>query len=140
MTRDYSALEERIRAARAELDTVLAQAERELSRFKRENQPTDEEREQLQEAALRGELGDDMRQLAERIDRGEDTWAAVFAGESPNTGLLRGHVDRMIAETRDAIAEALEDDEVQSDLEQARRDAESREPERGGPEGDNPRH
>lgn len=123
MARDFSEFDERIRAARTQLDSTLAQAERELSRFKRENQPTEEERRQLQEAALRGELGDDMQELARRIDRGEDSWDAVFSGESPNVDLLRGHIDRMIAQNRDAIAESVEDDE---ELQQLQREIEGR--------------
>lgn len=123
MTDPFSELTERLRAAREQLSAVLAQAEQDLSRYKRENQPTPEERQQLQEAALRGELGDQMRELGERIDRGEDTWDAVFAGDSPNAELLQGHVERMIAENRDAIVEAFEENE-EFDLEQLRRDAE----------------
>lgn len=123
MARDFSEFDERIRAARTRLDVTLAQAERELARFKRENQPTEEERRQLHEAAIRGDLGDDMRELARRIDRGEDSWDAVFAGESPNVELLRGHIDQMVAENRDAIAEAVAEDE---DLQQLQREIEGR--------------
>lgn len=127
MTNPFAELNERLRAARAELDTVLAQAERDLARYKRENKPTEEERQALHDAALRGELGDDMRVLAERVERGEDSWDAIFAGESPESELLRGHLDRMIEENREAIVEGLDEDE-QAELEEARRDAESRAP------------
>lgn len=125
MTNPFAEFTERIQAGRAELDGILAQAERDLSWFKRENKPTEEERQQLHEAALRGELGDDMRELAEKVERGEDTRDAVFAGESPNAELLRGHLERMISENQEAVAEALEEDD-EFDLDELRRDAEGR--------------
>jgi hypothetical protein len=108
---DFTRIEEQMRAARAELFDAMEYAVRELARFERENRPTEEERRALQEAALRGELGDDMRTLARRVDAGEDSWDSIFAGESPATDLLRGHLDRMIAEHRDAIARAIEEDD-----------------------------
>lgn len=110
MNSDFTALDARIRAAEAGLGEAIAQAQRELVRFRRDNQPTPEELQGLQDAALRGDLGDDMRELANHIDRGQDSWAAVFSGDSPNTGLLRGHFDRMIAEHREAIETAIEED------------------------------
>jgi len=121
MTTDFSEFAERIRAARTQLDVALAQAERDLARFKRENQPTPEEQRQLHEAAQRGDLGEDMRELARRIDAGEDSWQAVFAGESPNIDLLRGHIQRMVSENREAIAQAIDEDE---ELQQLRREVE----------------
>jgi hypothetical protein len=123
MTGPFAEFAERIQAARAEFEAALAQAEQDLSRFRRENRPTPEERQQLQEAALRGDLGDDMRELAEHVDRGEDNWDAVFSGESPNVELLRGHLERTIADNQEAVTQALEDDE-EFDLEALRRDAE----------------
>jgi hypothetical protein len=110
MTSDLSDFDARLQAARAELGQVIEQARQELTRFRRENQPTEQERQALQDAALRGELGDDMRELARRVDRGQDTWEAIFSGDSPNTGLLRGHLDRMIAENRRAVDTAISED------------------------------
>ena len=108
---DFAGIEERMRAAKAALGEAMEEAVRELARFERENRPTEQERQALQEAALRGELGDDMRTLARRVDAGEDSWDAIFAGESPNTELLRGHLDRMIEANREAIARAFEEDD-----------------------------
>ncbi|HEY2766307.1 MAG TPA: hypothetical protein VGJ13_20200 [Pseudonocardiaceae bacterium] len=110
MTSDFTDLDARIQAAKADLGEVIAQTERELIRFRRDNQPTAEDLRALQDAARRGDLGDDMRELANRIDRRQDSWAAVFSGDSPNAGLLRGHLDRMIAENREAIETAIEED------------------------------
>jgi hypothetical protein len=62
-----------------------------------------------------------MRELARRIDAGEDSWQAVFAGESPNIDLLRGHIQRMVSENREAIARAIDEDE---ELQQLRREVE----------------
>ena len=52
----------------------------------------------LQGQALGGTLGADMRTLAERVQAGATTWAAVFDGTSPDVDLARSHVARM-AET-----------------------------------------
>jgi hypothetical protein len=106
---DFTRIEEQMRAAKDALDEAMEHAVRELARFERENRPTEEERRALQEAALRGDLGADMRTLARRVDSGEDTWDAIFAGESPYADLLGGHLDRMISANREAIAQAIEE-------------------------------
>lgn len=111
MTSDFSSLDDQLQAAKAELGQTIAGAQRDLARFQRENQPTTEERRALQEAALRGELGDDMRELARRVSRGEDTWEGIFSGDSPAAGLLRNHLGRMATEQRAAIITAIEQDE-----------------------------
>ncbi len=111
MTQDFSFLDERLNAAKAQLNQALEQASRDLIRFKRNNQPTAQEQQAMQQAALRGELGDDMRELARKIDRGEDCWEAVFEGRSPNLDLLRGHLTRMAEQHREAIRENIEEDE-----------------------------
>lgn len=108
---DFARIEEQLRAATAALDEALEQAVLELARFERENRPTEEERRALQEAALRGELGDDMRTLARRVETGQDDWDAIFSGRSPNAELLRGHLENMIEAHRDAITRAIEEDE-----------------------------
>jgi hypothetical protein len=110
MTSDLSDLEDQISAARAELGQAIAQARQDLARFRRENQPTDEERQALQDTSLRGELGDDMRELARRVGSGQDTWEAIFSGDSPSAGLLRGHLDRMAAKNRAVIGTVIEED------------------------------
>jgi hypothetical protein len=108
---DSASLDARLRAARDELRDAMEQAMRDLARFERENRPTAEEQRALQDAALRGDLGADMRTLARRVDTGEDSWDAIFSGRSPHADLLRGHLERMIAENRDAIREAIEEDD-----------------------------
>ncbi|SDC13175.1 hypothetical protein [Actinokineospora iranica] len=104
--------EDRIQAAIAELDAVIGRAQEDLYRFQRANEPTREELQALQDAARRGELGDDMRELARRVESGQDSWRAIFAGESPNANLLRGHLERMAEENREAISTALAEDET----------------------------
>ena len=46
-----------------------------------------------------------MRELARLVEQGEDSWDAIFSGDSPNTDLLHAHLERMMAEHRDAVAE-----------------------------------
>lgn len=108
---DFTRIEEQMRAAKAALEEAMEEAVRELARFERENRPTEEERRALHQAALRGELGDDMRTLARHVEAGRDSWDDVFSGESPNAELLRGHLNRMVSANRDAIARAIEEDE-----------------------------
>jgi capsule polysaccharide export protein KpsE/RkpR len=111
MTQDFSFLNQRLNAAKAQLDQALEKASQDLIRFKRNNQPTAQEQQAMQQAALRGELGDDMRELARKIERGEDNWNAVFEGRSPNVDLLQGHLNRMAQQHREAIRESIEEDE-----------------------------
>jgi hypothetical protein len=105
---DFVAIEERMREARAALNQAMEDAVRQLARFQEEHRLTEEERQALQEAALRGDLGEDMQTLARRVDSGEDSWDAIFSGASPHAELLLGHLDRMIAENRETITRAIE--------------------------------
>ena len=118
---DFDYLDRRMRAATAELDGVMEKAVRDLSRYERENRPSEQDRRALHEAALRGELGHDMRRLARYIENGEDSWDAVFSGRSPHGELLRGHLERMIERNRDAIAQAVEEDEQLRELRESDR-------------------
>ena len=111
MTSDFSDLTDQLRAATAELDRVVTQARQDLAVFERENTPTPEETAELQEAARSGELGFDLEELARRVDEGHDSWAAIFAGESPNSVLLQGLLTRMIEENREATRQAIEEDD-----------------------------
>lgn len=70
---------------------------------------TDEEREKLEEQAASGALGEDMSTLVGKIRDGEDTWEAVFAGESPHGALLRGHLTAQLEEHLEDIQLAWED-------------------------------
>lgn len=70
---------------------------------------TDEEREKLEEQAESGALGEDMRTLVQRIRDGEDTWEAVFAGESPNGALLQTHIATQLEEHLEDIQLAWQD-------------------------------
>jgi hypothetical protein len=111
VTSDFAALEDEFRAATAELDSVNAQARVDLARFEQDNQPTAAELRELQEAAESGDLGFDMQELARRVDAGEDSWPAIFSGESPNSVLLQGHLTRMIEENGEAARIAIEEDD-----------------------------
>ncbi|GAA3754423.1 hypothetical protein GCM10022225_44010 [Plantactinospora mayteni] len=108
---DFDYIEQRMRAATAALNEAMESALQEMLRFQRANRPTEEEHRAFQEAALRGDLGDDMRTLARLVEAGEDDWDRIYSGESPNAGLLRGHLDRMVEEHRDEIVRAIEEDD-----------------------------
>jgi hypothetical protein len=110
MTASFDEVEARMRAAFAELDRAVARTRQDLARFERENQPTPEQLRELQEAARSGELGFDMQELARLVDEDRDDWMAIFSGDSPNSVLLRGHLEREIEANRDAVRAALEED------------------------------
>jgi hypothetical protein len=82
-----------------------------MERFERDNKPTAEEQRQMQQAALRGELGDGMRTLARRVQNGQDSWDRIFSGRSPESHLIEEQVTRVIEANRDAIRQAFEDEE-----------------------------
>ena len=51
-----------------------------------------------------------MQKLARHVRAGETSWPEVFDGGSPYTDLLRGHLDRMIAEHGERVRRSLERD------------------------------
>lgn len=92
MTADAS-----IEAAWRELQATIAGARAALDRVRAEPTTTPEERRELQQVALTGQLGPDMQRLARHVEAGETSWAEVFEGISPYDELLRSHLDRMVA-------------------------------------------
>ncbi len=96
-------------AARAELAASHVELQEAVDDLDSRPLLTDEEREKLEEQAESGALGDDMQTLVRRIRDGEDTWEAVFAGESPNGALLRGHLTTQLEEHLEDIQLAWED-------------------------------
>lgn len=110
MTGGLPELEDRLSAAIAALDAKISRARQDLVRYQRENQPTPEQLRALHEQAQRGDLGFDMEELARKVDEGQDSWAAVLSGTSPDAELLRTHLQRMIERNREAVAAALEED------------------------------
>jgi len=98
-----------ISEAREDLSSSLADLQQTVEAMNARPLLTPEEKEALEEQAASGELGDDMKTLVEKIRGGEDTWEQVFSGDSPNAGLLRGHLDRMVEEHQEDIALAFEE-------------------------------
>ncbi|MFD6463840.1 hypothetical protein, partial [Streptomyces roseolus] len=68
---------------------------------------TAEEVQQLQDAALKGDLGSDMQAAAQLVASGQDTWQAMFASESSNSGLLAGNLDKSISENAGGVRSGL---------------------------------
>lgn len=98
-----------ISAAREDLTASLADLRATVDQMNARPLLSDEEKEALEEQAASGELGDDMVTLVEKIRGGEDTWEAVFSGESPNGALLQGHLTKMVEEHQDDLALAFEE-------------------------------
>lgn len=70
---------------------------------------SDEERKALEEQAESGRLGEGMKELVTKIKAGEDSWEAVFAGESPNGTLLQSHLTKLVEDNIEDLQLAFED-------------------------------
>lgn len=103
-------LEARLARARAELRSTMANARASLEAARRTLPPTPEEKQEFERAALRGDMGGDMQQLARRVELGHTTWEAVFEGASPYAELLRGHLTAMGVRYAESVRQSLEDD------------------------------
>lgn len=106
---DEAALLEQFEAAAAELKVFQADLQETLDEMNARPLLSDEEREALEKQAGSGALGPQMKELVGRIRDGEDTWEAVFAGESPHASLLQGHLTALVEEHMDDLALAFED-------------------------------
>ena len=99
--------EQAVVAALRDLRRMVAATRAELDRVRGRPTTTPEERAALQARALSGALGPGMEELARKVRSGRTTWPEVFEGVSPDADLVRDHVDRMLAEHRDAVRRAL---------------------------------
>lgn len=98
-----------ISAAREDLTATLADLKATVDQLNARPLLTDEEKKALEEQAESGELGEDMKTLVDKIQGGEDTWERVFAGESPHSHLLQGHLTKMFEEHKEDLALAFEE-------------------------------
>ena len=96
-------------AAREELAASHLELREAIDELRAQPLLTDEEREKLEEQAESGALGEDMQTLVRKIRDGQDSWEAVFAGESPNAALLREHLTTLVEEHLEDIQLAWED-------------------------------
>ncbi len=108
MTREEEILAE-LAKAHAEFNVAQADLESHLDKMRSQPLLSDEERKALEELAEKGQLDDDMTALVKKVKDGEDTWDAVFSGESPHGMLLHQTLSKLIAEHELEIAEAWED-------------------------------
>ena len=99
--------EQALAAALRDVRWTVAATRAELERVRGRPTTTPEERAALQERALVGALGPGMEALARNVRSGRTTWPEVFEGVAPDADLLHDHVDRMLAEHRDAVRRAL---------------------------------
>ncbi|PKH37762.1 hypothetical protein SAMN05192575_101803 [Nocardioides alpinus] len=98
-----------ISEAREDLTATLSDLRATVDEMNARPVLTDEEKRALEEQAESGELGEDMKSLVEKITAGEDTWERVFAGESPHSHLLQGHLTKMFEEHQEDLALAFEE-------------------------------
>lgn len=70
---------------------------------------SDDERKALEEQAASGSLGPEMKEAAAAVQAGEDSWEALFAGESPRSALLTAHLGKVLEDNLEDIQLAFED-------------------------------
>lgn len=87
-----------IELALRELRQTVAATRAALARVQAQATTTPEERRELQAQARSGALGADMETIARHVESGETSWPEVFEGISPDTDLLRGHLERMLGQ------------------------------------------
>ncbi|WP_426245741.1 hypothetical protein [Nocardioides sp. LHG3406-4] len=108
MTREEEILAE-LAKARSEFNVAQADLRSHLDKMRARPLLSDDERKALEELAEKGRLDDDMTALVKKVKDGEDTWEAVFSGESPHGQLLHENLSQLIAAHGLEIAEAWED-------------------------------
>ncbi len=96
-------------AASEDLGTLQADLQQTLDDMNSRPLLSDEEREALEKQAESGQLGEEMKELVTKIKGGEDSWEAVFAGESPNGSLLQGHLTKLVEDNIEDLQLAFED-------------------------------
>lgn len=97
--------------ALAELQAATEELRAKTAHAKAETRMTREEREQFEQAARSGRLGPEMQQLEEKVDRGEDSWEAIWSGGSPNQALFSTFFDRTWSEVAAQVKRAIEEDD-----------------------------
>jgi hypothetical protein len=96
-----------IDAALRELRQTVAATRAALARVQSHPTTTPEERRELQAQARSGTLGSDMETIARHVETGETSWPEVFESISPDTDLLRGHLERMVEQHAPAVRRQL---------------------------------
>lgn len=111
---------QQVEQARAQLERALSDLRRATAQAREKTRLTCEEQDELTDKALRGQLGPEMRTLAERVSERRDTWDAVFDGTSPESHLLSAPVAAAAAAYGPAIKSALEGLDPETDDEPGR--------------------
>ena len=94
-----------VRTQRGEMRESLAQARAELDAARSEPLLEPGERDDLQQAAREGRLGEDMAEFADDVERGEADWETFLRGES-RPQLLHAFVERTVEEHGDELVSA----------------------------------
>ncbi|WP_194814251.1 hypothetical protein [Nocardia sp. XZ_19_385] len=96
-----------VSGALSQLRTHLSELTGKVAAYKQENELSAAELQQLSESASSGELGADMQAAANLVASGQDTWQAMFAGDSSNAGLIVSNFDRSVSENSAAVRAGL---------------------------------
>lgn len=112
--RDLQALDDQpppatLAEAKARLQEALAEARAGIERAKRVAELTPQEREDLTLAAQRGQLGEGMRGIGDRVAAGDETWEAVFHGETDDTDAFLEFFDEQAREQLPALRQQIDD-------------------------------
>ena len=100
-----------VQLAMAEVQAATDELRATTARARAETRMTRDEREEFEQAARSGRLGPEMQQLAEKVDRGDDSWEAIWSGRSPNQALFLTYFDRTWAEVGPQVKRAVEADD-----------------------------
>ena len=117
-----SELDTALDEAMANFRQVLDEARAHVARVAATPVHTPEQRAELERDALSGRLGPEMRQIAQRVESRAPSWAAVFAGGTPDTDLPLPHLPAMGATDGDPSPVAIQDDPEFEPLVEADRD------------------
>lgn len=104
---DYLAPFENILQSLKEMQETV---QKEIEKDREDNQIAEE---QHAEAARRGELGEDWREIQERIDRGDTTLSDIFSGKDSSKAAmtLRQRAQRNITEAMQQTLQDAEDND-----------------------------
>lgn len=125
---------ENARAVSAELRTQLAAMRAELDAARAQPILSQEDKEQLQDAARDGRMGDEMREFAEDVRRGRADWESFVRGEDEHASLLAELIRRGEEEDGERLAQAMAESDPPPDVD------DPRPPHLRSDRGDIPRH
>jgi phosphoenolpyruvate-protein kinase (PTS system EI component) len=98
-----------IEEAKARLEEALAGAREDMIRARERATFTEQEREDLTLAAQRGQLGDPMREIGDKVAAGRQSWEDVFENRSDDSPAFAGFLKEQVQEQMPDLKQKIED-------------------------------